>query len=66
MAYRLSFRVDVSWMISFAAGNFLYIGVSDLVPEVNKHDDLRKNAIHLIAFVLGIALLLIARTSIGT
>ena len=61
MAYGLSFQINVSWLIPFAAGNFLYIGASDLVPEVNKHHDLKNNAIHLLAFVLGLALLLFAR-----
>lgn len=61
LAYSLSFQMDVSWLIPFAAGNFLYIGASDLVPEVNKHDNFGANAVHLLAFVLGLALLLIAK-----
>ena len=61
VAYGLSFQINVSWLIPFAAGNFLYIGASDLVPEVNKHHDLKNNVIHLLAFVLGLALLLFAR-----
>ncbi len=63
-AYGLSFQMDVSWLIPFAAGNFLYIGASDLVPEVNKHDDHKANAVHLLAFVLGVALLYFARVMI--
>ena len=65
VAYVLSFQVDVSWLIPFAAGNFLYIGASDLVPEVNKHHDLKANAVHLLAFVLGLALLLFAKIAIA-
>lgn len=65
LAYGLSFRMDVSWLIPFAAGNFLYIGASDLVPEVNKHHDLKANSIHLLAFVLGLALLLFAKLTVG-
>ncbi|MGB5491911.1 MAG: ZIP family metal transporter [Woeseiaceae bacterium] len=64
LAYRLSFQMDVSWLIPFAAGNFLYIGASDLVPEVNKHDNYRANAIHLMAFIVGVALLFFAKVSI--
>lgn len=64
LAYGLSFQVDVSWLIPFAAGNFLYIGASDLVPEVNKHDDHKANAVHLLAFVLGVALLYFAKIMI--
>ena len=65
VTYALSFQMDISWLIPFAAGNFLYIGASDLVPEVNKHHDLRANAVHLLAFVLGLALLLSAKLTIA-
>ena len=64
LAYGLSFQKDVSWLIPFAAGNFLYIGASDLVLEVNKHQDLKANAVHLIAFVLGLLLLLFTKMAI--
>ncbi len=64
LAYGLSFQMDVSWLIPFAAGNFLYIGASDLVPEVNKHDNYKANVVHLLAFVLGVALLYFARVMI--
>jgi len=65
VTYALSFQMDISWLIPFAAGNFLYIGASDLVPEVNKHHDLGANAVHLLAFVLGLALLLFAKLTIA-
>ena len=65
LAYGLSFQMDVSWLIPFAAGNFLYIGASDLVPEVNKHDNHKANAVHLLAFVLGVALLYFAKIMIN-
>ena len=65
VAYGLSFQIDVSWLIPFAAGNFLYIGASDLVPEVNKHHDLKRNVVHLLAFVSGLVLLLFVKIVIG-
>jgi len=63
--YVLSFHVDVSWLIPFAAGNFLYIGASDLVPEVNKNHAQKANALHFVAFLWGLALLLFAKLAIG-
>lgn len=62
LAYALSSQIDVSWLIPFAAGNFIYIGASDLVPEVNKHGstNLQTNIVHLASFVLGLGLLLFA------
>jgi zinc and cadmium transporter len=57
LAYFASLATDVAFLVPFAAGNFLYIGASDLVPEVNKHGDARRNVEHFFAFVAGLALL---------
>lgn len=57
LAWAVSARIDTSWLLGFAAGNFLYIGASDLVPEVNRHRDLRTSVLHFVAFVAGAALL---------
>ena len=58
-AYALSDTVDVAFLVPFAAGNFIYIGASDLVPEVKTHQDLKTISIHLLAFILGVALLVV-------
>jgi len=54
LAYAVSFNINVAFLIPFAAGNFLYIGASDLVPEVNKHVDFKVNLIHFISFLSGV------------
>lgn len=61
LTYVVSFEIDVSFLIPFAAGNFLYIGASDLVPEVKEHENLRVNIVNFLAFVLGLALMLIIK-----
>ncbi|MGB5545994.1 MAG: ZIP family metal transporter [Polyangiales bacterium] len=57
VAWAAAGTIDVSFLVPFAAGNFIYIGASDLVPEVNKHGDLVANAVNLMAFVAGLLLL---------
>jgi zinc and cadmium transporter len=57
VAYAASARVEVGFLVPFAAGNFIYIGASDLVPEVNKHREIGANVLHFASFVAGIALL---------
>jgi zinc and cadmium transporter len=57
VAYVLSKQVHVDFLIPLAAGNFLYIGASDLVPEVNKNEKLTANIIHFCSFCLGILLM---------
>jgi zinc and cadmium transporter len=64
VTYIASARIDIVSLIPFAAGNFLYIGASDLVPEVNKHHDLGTNIVHFVAFVAGIALLLLLKVAL--
>jgi zinc and cadmium transporter len=56
-AYAASFGTDVDFLLPFAAGNFLYIAASDLVPEVNRHHDPLRSAVHFACFVLGVLLL---------
>jgi zinc and cadmium transporter len=65
VAWAVSARFDTSWLIAFAAGNFLYIGASDLVPEVNRHHDARVGALHFLAFAAGAGLLAALRLLFG-
>jgi zinc and cadmium transporter len=60
-AYALSFRLDVSYLVPFAAGNFIYIGASDLIPEIKQHATLRGSIVHFSGFALGIAMMLLVR-----
>ena len=61
LAYSVSFTVDVTFLVPFAAGNFVYIAASDLVPEVNKHHSLGENVKSFTAFVGGLVVLLAVR-----
>jgi zinc and cadmium transporter len=64
IAYAASFRLDVSFLVPFAAGNFIYIGAADLIPEVKAHAELRANVVHFAAFVLGVALMLVVKLAL--
>jgi len=57
IAYLAWLQIDVRWLVPLAAGNFLYIGASDLVPEVNKARSLGSNILHFAVFALGLGLL---------
>lgn len=65
VAYAASDTFDVTVLVPFAAGNFIYIGASDLVPEVNKHRDANVNFVHFFSFIAGVALLWAIRVSFG-
>lgn len=44
-------------LLPFAAGNFIYIAASDLIPEIRKEVKIRKSLIELGIFLLGILLM---------
>jgi len=60
-AYAISGDINVAFLVPFAAGNFLYIGAADLIPEVKHGTNLRKNILHLASFIAGLVLLLAIR-----
>jgi len=64
-AYGASQAIDVKFLIPLAAGNFIYIGASDLIPEVNKHHDMFENIKHFLAFIVGLALMVGIRVANG-
>jgi len=64
VAYFASFRLDVSFLVPFAAGNFIYIAASDLIPEVKAHANLRANVVHFAVFVVGAALMLLVKVAL--
>lgn len=48
----------VAFLLPFAAGGFIYIGASDLIPEIRKETDLKKSLPIFSVFLLGILLML--------
>jgi zinc and cadmium transporter len=65
VAYVASFRLDVSFLLPFAAGNFVYIAASDLVPEINRPYSLTANILHFVLFLAGLLLLLVIKIVLG-
>lgn len=46
------------FLIPFAAGGFIYIAGSDLMPEMHKETDSKKSFVQLLAFMLGILVMM--------
>jgi len=65
IAYAVSSRMEIWFLVPYAAGNFIYIGASDLVPEVNKQRDLKGSFIHLLSFSSGLALMYVVKLFFG-
>jgi zinc and cadmium transporter len=45
------------FLLSFAAGSFIYIAGSDLIPELHKEQKLGVSILHLIVFIIGIVIM---------
>lgn len=56
LAYLASQRFDMSGLILFGAGNFIYIAASDLVPEIKAQQSLRRAATLFGLFAIGVML----------
>jgi zinc and cadmium transporter len=57
IAYSISGGIDIAWFLPFAAGNFLYIGAADLIPQL-RAKDMKSQLVQFAAFVVGLGLLL--------
>ncbi|MFB0504932.1 MAG: ZIP family metal transporter [Candidatus Bathyarchaeia archaeon] len=57
--YHLSALVEGAavLLLPFAAGNFVYIAASDLIPEIKHGEDVRRNLVHFFTFIIGILLM---------
>ncbi len=51
-----------SFLIAIAAGGFLYIGASDLVPELHKEPKIKKAISSFVFFILGIVFMYFLKT----
>ena len=61
----LSLKDYSIFLLPIAAGGFLYISISDLIPEIFKEKNLGKLVINLLFIILGLSLMIIAKIFIG-
>lgn len=47
----------VGFLMAFAAGGFIYISASELIPEIQKEKEIKKSIIQFTLFILGIVLI---------
>lgn len=59
IAYSLAGDLDMSILLAFSAGNFIYIATADLMPEITTAPEPKEKLLHSGAFALGLALLLV-------
>lgn len=58
-AYGSADHIDVTYLLPFAAGNFVYIAAADLLPEISSQSHSSSTWVTGFAFVSGIVILLV-------
>lgn len=56
---------NVAFLLPFAAGGFIYIAASDLIPELHKEESLKKSMFSFAFFLIGILFLLGIKIIVG-
>jgi len=52
-------------LVAFAAGSFIYMATADLIPELHKETKIKKSALQLVLFLLGVILIWFVGTVFG-
>jgi len=52
---------SIVFLLPFAAGNFIYIACSDLIPEIKNKETSKKSLLYFFVFLLGISLMLLLK-----
>jgi zinc and cadmium transporter len=55
----------VIFILPFAAGGFIYIAATDLVPEIRKELDMKKYMMTLFVFICGILIMWVTKVVFG-
>jgi zinc and cadmium transporter len=63
VGYFISEKIESSivFLLAFAAGGFIYIASSDLIPEIRHEKSPRKSIVYFFVFLLGISLMLLIK-----
>jgi len=51
--------------LPFVAGGFIYIAVTDLIPEIKKELDIKKSMATILVFMCGILIMWLTKTVFG-
>jgi zinc and cadmium transporter len=64
-AYALAGSVEVTVLVPFAAGNFIYIAAADLLPRVTAQESPGDKVVHTASFVTGLGVLYLLAWAVG-
>ncbi|NIO21281.1 MAG: ZIP family metal transporter [Candidatus Aenigmarchaeota archaeon] len=56
---------SIAFLLPFAAGGFIYIASSDLIPELHKEENMKRSFLSFVFFIIGIVFLLVIKILLG-
>lgn len=56
---------SIPFLLALAAGAFLYVSASDLIPQIKSEGSFKNSAVYFLVFVLGLALIWLLTTSLA-
>lgn len=59
--FSTTFEGLITFLLPFAAGGFIYIAMSDLIPELHKEEKMSKSLIQLVSLLLGLGIMLLLK-----
>jgi zinc and cadmium transporter len=65
LVYFAAGTADMTFLLPFAAGNFIYIACSDLIPEIKHRENPAKGLINFSVFLTGILLIVLTKAVFG-
>jgi len=67
VSYSLSFSVEnfAAFLVPFAAGGFIYIATSDLIPELHKERRLTYSSVQMLLTLIGVLLMWLLKSMFG-
>lgn len=51
----------IVFLLPFAAGNFIYIACSDLIPEIKHQENFQRSILHFLVFLFGVVVMLLIK-----
>lgn len=63
VGYFLSMQITemTKFLLPFAAGGFIYISMSDLIPELREEESLKKSLFYFVCFICGLAIMFLMK-----
>lgn len=57
LVYAVSDHINMVYLLAIAAGNFIYISSSDLIPEIKHSENTKGRLLHFVFFIFGLVLI---------